>query len=161
MLTVPDGLIVRKTRVIKGVVYLVSTVCKGRVERCPKCDNRSFWRSGKQIRRVTDIPHNGTPVELEILIPRVQCVQCHTQIGVSLPNDIQPLSRVTVRLKQFIVESFMNGETITDIGQTVGVSFDTVSRICRPLKYRRLPTGVDVSQPGPIAYKGREDVCNR
>lgn len=131
MLTVPDGLIVRRTEAVRGVVYRISAVCKGKPEKCPKCDCKKFWRSGTYNRVVTDIPHNNTPVEIDIEIPRVQCRECLTQFGVTTPDGIERLARITVRLKRFILDCLNCGQTFTQVANLCGVSFDTVSRVYR------------------------------
>jgi transposase len=145
MLDIPEGLTVRRTRKIDGVVYIVSTVCKDKLSRCPRCGHSEFWKSGHSVRKVVDIPHKGTPVELNIDIPRIQCKECMSQLYPPLPDEIDGVSRTTKRLKKYIVDFVNSGRTFTEVSRLCGISFDTVSVIYRsstgrkPTNWRSLP----------------------
>lgn len=129
MLTVPDGFILRKTRKIEGIGYVLSVIPKSVLSKCPKCGHNKLWRSGVVNRVANDIPHNGLIVILEVSLNRKQCKRCWSQFSPPMPDELTYKSRLTTRFKRFLVEQVDSGKTFTEVGNQYGLSFDTVSRV--------------------------------
>ncbi len=69
--------------------------------RCPECDVQSTRRHGWQVRRLQDLPAQGTPVTLQVCLARWRCQNqgCDRQtFSDRLPEVAQPSARRTCRV---------------------------------------------------------------
>src|ERR1700712_2707808 len=100
--------------------------------RCPGCGLVGVYRD-RVVRRVTDVPVVGHPLELRVRVPRYRCVHdgCAREV---FAHDTSRLARpgasMTRRCATFILPRLMlDKTTVAAVARELGRSWDTVNDI--------------------------------
>jgi transposase len=130
---------------IRGYQYVKSTYEAGRVTftllqergnlRCAACGSRRVVRRGFQPRRFRSLPIGSRPVQIELNVARVGCVDCGEvrQVPVDFADERRSYTHA---FERYVLE-LSHHMTIRDVAGHLGVGWDLVKGIQKRSLNRR------------------------
>lgn len=103
--------------------------------RCPNCKSLSVKRRGTVVRRFRAIPIGATPVFIELVIQRVECLHCEIvrQVKIGFANWRRTFTR---SFERYALE-LCRHMTIQDVANHLKVGWDTIKGILKRYLSRR------------------------
>jgi hypothetical protein len=129
--------------------------------RCPDCGRDGKYRD-TVTRPLTDLPVAGSPLVLQVAIPRYRCLTAECGRAVfnqDLGMLAAPRSSTTRRCARYVLRRLMiDRTTISAIAGELGVSWHTVSTIAmRTVAELITVAGPDRTERGP-RHRGRPEL---
>lgn len=146
---------------ISGVKYLSTEHREGEVIfktemdrkaiQCPQCKSQSFHYKGKKYRRLRMVPFGRKKCFLEVMMHRIECLNCKKVWWPSLPF-MCGVRRMVKSLFRYISD-LLQMSTIKDVADHLGISWGVV-KIIHTIALKKVYKRIDLSE---VEYIGIDE----